>query len=88
MESGEVLYLSKADVAAAGVSMSQIIETLEKMFLENCHYMKSNPKCMNVWAIVTTGLQSTKANIDRQPSRLGCGTAMSFFHDYNNLDIT
>ena len=37
MESGEVLYLSKSDVEVAGVSMSQIIATLEKMFFEKGH---------------------------------------------------
>ena len=37
MESGEVLYLSKSDVEAAGVSMSQIIAALEKMFFEKGH---------------------------------------------------
>ena len=34
MESNELLYLSKADVEAAGVSMSQIVAALEEMFLE------------------------------------------------------
>jgi ornithine cyclodeaminase/alanine dehydrogenase-like protein (mu-crystallin family) len=34
MELGNLLYLSRSDIEAAGVSMSQIIEALEAMFLE------------------------------------------------------
>ena len=34
MELGKLLYLSKCDVEATGVSMRQIIEALEKMFVE------------------------------------------------------
>jgi ornithine cyclodeaminase/alanine dehydrogenase-like protein (mu-crystallin family) len=37
MELGQLRYLSRSDVEAAGVSMSQIITALEKMFFEKGH---------------------------------------------------